>query len=205
MRDLSHQYNHIRSLHQQRDLPSQSFFQEALYSLAQIFVRHRAHHNFAITLLHRHHDLPTGYAMVHSHDSGSEDRCSMEQLGDDPIFPCAFHCCFDNGFDFVPYEYSARATPVPSRPFLSDVASYLHQHGLCEALAISCMTDPGQVWMESLSRDGNGTVAVPSSMEQPAWDKDHIVTEWAVVQDGLRNKVIAIKACNDKEPGHTRS
>lgn len=205
MKNLSHRYNHIRLLHQQRDLLARTSFQEALSSLAQIFVRHRANLNFAITLLHRHHDLPAGYAMVHSHDSMSEDRCSMEQLGDSSIFPYAFHCCFDNGSDFVPYEFSARAVPVPSRPFLSEVAACLRQHGLCEALAISCMTDPGQVWMESLSRDGSGTIAVTSSMDRLIWPEDYTVTEWAVIQDELQTEVIAIKGCNDKEPGHTRS
>lgn len=199
---LSQRYNQINLIHQQRVLSLQASFQDALSCIAQIFVRHQAHVHFAITLLHRHHDLPPGCAMVHSHGDLNEDSCSMERLGTRGIFPYAYHCCLEGEINFLPYEFSATPVPAPDKAFLAEVAAYLRQHSLCEAIAISYTADPQQVWIETMSRDHQGTTAVVVSKAQLPWHEDYTVTEWAVIQDDVGIRITAIKGCNDKEVGH---
>ena len=201
--DLSQRYNQIKLIHQQRHWPSQTLFRDALNHIAQIFAQYRANLKFGIALLHRHHELRPGCAMVHSRGPMGEDHCSMEQLGDRRIFPCAFHCGPDEDFDFLPYEFSALPVPAPDQTFLSALAAYLRQSELREAIAIIHIDDPGKAWVEHPSPDGYGTIAV-IAREQGIWDEGYTTTEWAVVQHELEVRATAIKACDDKEPAHTR-
>jgi hypothetical protein len=160
--------------------------------------------NFAIALLHRHHDLRPGYAMVHSRSSIDEDRCDMEPIGTRRMFPCAYHCC-DVSTDFLPYEFSSVSIPVPDKAFLSELASFLRQYNLYETIAIAHVDNRQQLWMERISQDGTGTIATAVSGDQVVLDENYTVTEWAVIQNDIETKVTAIKGCDDKEVGHTRT
>ena len=203
LHNLTQRYNQIKFLDEQSDWLPKASFQRALDSIAQIFVRHQAHFNFAIALLHRHYDLRPGFAMVHSRGSASEDRCDMELIGTRRIFPCAYRYC-DATMDFLPYEFSTVSLPVPDKVFLAELAAFLHQCNLYDLIAITHVDSRQQLWMERMSQDGTGTIATAVSGDQVVSDKNYMVTEWAVIQDDAEIEITAVKACDDKEPAHTR-
>lgn len=202
---LEARYNHIKYIDQQRAWLSRPDFFDALFDLAQIFVRHQAHDNFAITLLHRHHDLQPGYAMVHSQGAKGEDFCYMEELGSQPIFPCAYHYHLDGATEFAPYEFSSTPIPMPDEAFLREVAVYLRQCNLCEVVAVSHLDHFGQIWLESLAVDRQGTVAIVTQAGQELVGDDYVLTEWAIVQGDNGAQLMGTRACSDKESGHTRT
>lgn len=133
-----------------------------------------------------------------------EDYCSMEQVTDRRIFPCAFHCGLDEDVGFLPYEFSESPVPAPDQSFLSALAAYLRQTGLCETIAITNIDGHETRRVERLSPDGQGMIAVTADKEQEPWDKDYTTTEWAVIQEEGELRIVAVKKCDDKEPAHTR-
>lgn len=128
----------------------------------------------------------------------------MEQVRDRHLYPYAFRCCEGEELGFLPYEFSSTPVQVPAQSFLSALGQYLRDHGLDEIIAITQMEDRGKRWVEQLSSDGSGTIAVAASEEQECWDDGYVLTEWVVMQDGEEARVIGVKACDDKDPAHTR-
>lgn len=134
-----------------------------------------------------------------------EDHCSMEQVTDRRIFPCVFHCGLDEDVGFLPYEFFGIPVPAPDQSFLSALAAYPRQSGLHETIAITRIDGPETRRVERLSPDGQGMIAVMADKEQEPWDKGYVMTEWAVIQDEGEVRIAAVRACDDKEPAHTRN
>ncbi|KAF2158940.1 hypothetical protein M409DRAFT_30571 [Zasmidium cellare ATCC 36951] len=202
--DLSQRYNKIDFVHEQRSWLLHADARQVLLDLANIFIRHGANTNFAITLLHRHHQLHPGHAMIHVRDCSGADICSMEQLGTRQIYPCAYHCLLDQDTPFLPFEFSSDPLPTPDPSFLSDVANYLRLRNLCNRIGVSYTDGSQEVWTERLLDNGQGTIAVVASQDQASLDDNYIVTEWFVSQDENGINTVAIKGCNDQEVGHSR-
>lgn len=64
-------YNNIRLIDEHYEDLKGSQFARACNALCDIYLKHHAHRNFGIALLHRHHALPSEHVMVHSmNDAG---------------------------------------------------------------------------------------------------------------------------------------
>lgn len=190
--DLSLRYNSIEFLEQQRNaLESRTLYHD-LSAVSAIFLKHKANLQFGIALLHRHHDLPQGHAMVHSYDSHMEDTCRVAALDVREIYPSAYHL---HNEEFIPYEFSYSPTPTPASAFLAELAIFLKSRSLHRVLAL-CNTSPLEpCWMETLSPDGEGTVAkrIPQQLEETS--PGYIITEWGVLETSGGCQIRALKGC----------
>lgn len=202
--ELTERYNRIKFISEQRIWLSTASFCDALAELAQIFVRHRANNSFAIALLHRHLDLDPGYALVHSSKEHDTDICRAEELGARVIYPSAYHCDPERETLFSPFEFSSSPLSVPEDEFLIEIATCLRQRNMCEVIAISCLSDPTQAWIETSSHESQVTTAKVAKEKDILSLGDYVVTEWAVLQNSEEIELHATKVCDDKEVGHAR-
>lgn len=201
MAACSDRYNRIGFIGEQKSRLQSISLPSILYAIAQIIQNHQAHVDFGIALLHRHYDLPDGYAMVHSSGNSEEDTCTMERFGTRQLYPCSYH--FDSR-GFHPFEFSSAPTPVPRRDFLLEIAAFLQSRGLCHIFGLSHVRRTQEPWSERLSPDGRGTIATrqPHGIDFSMQEED--VTEWIIIEGIAGMEVKAFKTCVDTEAGHKR-
>lgn len=142
--------------------------------------------------------------MIHYDGPENEDYCNLERLDPRQAFPCSHHCHHDGHVQYLPYEFSSTPVPTPDLDFLSEVATYLRLHHLCDAIAVSHIANPRQPRSERLSDDGRGTIAKVIDNDQLLLDEECINTEWSVTQDDAGVSTVATRACKDREAGHVK-
>lgn len=198
--DLNHRYNRIAYIDEQRVALLRLMRNDSFDQIARIFSEHGAHLNFGMALLHRHHDLPSGHAMVHTPDGPDTDICRMERWGAREIFPSSYQLVRDG---FLPYEFTSERAPLPPTGFLAELATFLRNHGLSTLVAIAHLSPQGERWLENTTDDG--TISTRLSGEIHSWPTNHIITEWYIRHDEESIKMIASKACVDEPAGHRRT
>lgn len=193
-------YNAMRSL-----APQQSAVREAMQKglglmIAQIFVKHQMHRAYQLCLLHRHHDLPTGCAMVYTHAEPDKYTCRMQAIGLGKIFPCSYH--LSNG-RFLPFEFSSVSPKlVPSDEFCSELAAVLQKHELDREVGITKALPPEYLWKEELSVTGMiNTIAAPEDM---VTDENYNITQWSFKETSAGLEIKVLKICEETPAGHKR-
>jgi hypothetical protein len=77
---LNNRYNSMRPLSRQSLALRESQSNGIGPTIAQIFVKHQMHRDYHLALLHRHHILPTGYAVVHKREGPDGYTCSISAV-----------------------------------------------------------------------------------------------------------------------------
>ena len=189
-------YNQIKVLDQQRT----TIEPDLLESLHDLFVKHKSHEYFGISLLHRHHDMLQGHAMVQSQVGQGVVACRMQIAKSLILYPCAFYVTNEN--KFVAYEYTEEPTPVPATTFLSDLSSFLVSNDLRDRLALSSIQPKVQPVEERLLAQGLGTISTPLNGELDLSDIQGTITEWSFLpHPNGRRGIRAIKKCVESQAG----
>lgn len=198
--NLDHRYNRIAYVDEQRVALLRLTRNDSFEEIAQIFLKHGAHLSFGMALLHRHHELPPGHAMVHMPDGPDTDICRMEPWGAHETFPSSYQLFQDV---FLPYEFTSERVPPPPIGFLAELATFLRSHGLSTTVAITHLSNRGDRWLEHTTE--RGTTATRLTEKSNCWPGDHIVTEWYLREDDGAIKWIASKVCLTEPAGHRRT
>lgn len=169
--------------------------------IARIFLSHGAHLDYGIALLHRHHDLPPGHAMVHESEGPDTSICRIEPLGLREIFPSSHHLVED---DFLPYEFTYERVQPPPTDFLAELATFLMARGLSEIIAVTHLSSKTERWLESMTDNGTTSTRM-LERDDDLWPAGHIPTEWHMRQDEGTIEIIASKFCHDEPAGHRRT
>lgn len=170
-----------------------------LHNLGTIFVKHKSHTMFGVTLIHRHDCLPPGVVMVHSEMQHGADICRIEEYGARPQYPCAYHLTSQDNFE--PFEYSETPSHPPDKAFLSEVASFLQGKNLERTLGITQLSKFKTPLIETILQDGHGTIARQSQTELDACSADIVITEWGFSEEATQIHVRALKACTITDAG----
>lgn len=203
MAQINESYNNIRFVDDQCEILKDSLFECVRDSIRDIYLEHHAHYDFGIALLHRHHRLPPEHAMIHFRNNEGQDICYAERLGQRKICPCAYQLC---GGRFIPYEYSSAQTPVPDEDFLSELAICLRKNHLESLIAVSYVPFSDEIWLETLAREFEGTIATRVSITLDPFSGHHAITEWAIRGDPGVACMVPMKACRKLENGgHDRT
>ena len=189
------QYSRMRTFQDQRHSIDQSMLQ----SITEIFVKHHAHHQFGVILLHRHQDLRPGCVMVHTRTLLDQDICSMEPWGSRELYPISF--CLDSQKEFVPIEFSSTPATDPNLDFLSDMRSFLYENDLHEVLGISHLSPAERPWIEHLLPNGQGTISTLLGKEIESSGQAITATAWAFYPRSTGISVKVYKACVETESG----
>lgn len=199
--DRSDRYNRLHLIEEQQRAVGEIDFANLLRAAGHILLKHGAHLNFGISLVHRHHDLAPNCAMIHSYDALGSDTCHMERLVGVPMFPQAYHLDRDG---FLPYEYSFDPTDTPEAPMLDELAALLRREDASHLIGLFHVKELGAPWLERLSSRGNGTAAMRLP-QGTTLSSETIITEWIVRGDGPCEDLVAYKACEDTVAGHKRT
>lgn len=198
--ELGRRYNRIAYIDEQRVALLRLMQSDSFEEIARVFLKHGAHHNFGMALLHRHHKLPSGHAMVHTPDGPDTDICRMELLGTREIFPSSYQLVQD---DFLPFEFTSERIPSPPTDFLVELATFLRGHDLSTTVAITHLSNHGERWLEHTT--DKGTTAIRLTEESNSWPGDNIATEWYLRQDKGITQWSASRVCLVEPAGHRRT
>lgn len=195
-------YNSIPGIDDQVAALNRSAFSSVWVELCQAFIRHQAHKEFGVALLHRHLDLPSGYAMVHSWNEFGEDICRPEPVGLRKVFPSSYYLRRGR---FLAFEFTVDPTPTPSSEFLVDVLKVLQDHQLAHLIAVVHVGKGYDMRMEEMLEHDEGTIAT-------TWESDpkvfshYATTEWAFDDGDGKPHLVALKACKQEDNGgHSRT
>ncbi|KAK3045654.1 hypothetical protein LTR09_012786 [Extremus antarcticus] len=178
-----------------------------LHELAKMFVRHKLHEDFGISLLHRHDDIANDLVMVHTRSLEEDrqvDRCRPEILGLRPIFPILFFLYGQR--EYLPYEFSAhipkQSTQTPNKEFLEEFASFLQNRRLEDTLGLFRREGPEEHWLEQTLPQDTGTIATITALDNVV---GCVATRWIFVRT---EQTILVKTVADCIPtssaGHDR-
>lgn len=202
--ELTLRYNRIAHIDRQ-PLPASS---SLLQNLAELFVRHGVHSHFGVFLLHRHRALAHNSIMVHARPDVDTDICTMEELGRQDISPCTFLSQAPD--KFLPFEYElsptqAEAEPLPRKPFLMELGSFLWDRRLQDVFGLCRASPADDPWIERLLSEDGDTIA--TRVSRTISSLDGTITQWGFLREdegGIRIK--ALKACKESESGgHIRN
>jgi hypothetical protein len=161
---------------------------DVLTHAGKIFVQHRMHENFGLTLLHRHHDVPDGWVMVHQ-TSFDADLCVMEPAARSELHSQTWSLNPDGLF--VPIDFSTQPCLMPSLGFAADFKAMICSHGLVSVLGFTNLRKSQGTWVE---RDlPYGTIAVRN--EEASTDCNTIPTTWAFAYEKEQLKIRVVQSC----------
>ena len=190
-------YNNIPLLHQQQ----KCIWKSTLRSISEIFIRHNAHIDFGICLLHRHFEVDTNTAIIYVRAEDNTNIGGAEEQGLRDVRPCVFFT--SSREEFLPLEYEVLPVPndytVPTDVFLSELAAFLWDNELNTVLGLTRIAPSESPWVEFLSSDERRTIATRSFRELNSWDG--VITEWAFVPKDNKICIKAMKGCRELEGG----
>ncbi|KAK5163031.1 uncharacterized protein LTR77_010965 [Saxophila tyrrhenica] len=152
-------------LEEQHAALDESLFGSVIGPLSDLFVRHRAHLDYGISLPHRHQTLPPKHVMVHRQDHTGRDICRPESLPTSHAGICPRSYYLHEG-RFMPFGYSSTHIPEPPPAFLLELGEFLRANSLDNILAVRSVTAEDSLWLETMSPDLSGTISVRRSGEQ---------------------------------------
>jgi len=189
--DYISSYNGIPTI----DKQTQVVGREVLLCAAQIFYTYAQHTDFAIFLVHRHHDLVKGQAFVRSIPEPNVITASAEDVGGTKIYGSSF--CFTPG-GWLPVEYQRHETTNPNPQFLEDYARFLVEHKLIDVLGLAHLSPDSKTWVEYEFADKTESWAGSIGEKDMV---DTVTTEWRISCDGGVHNVTAHKECYKPEAG----
>lgn len=201
--EVSRCYNTIAHIEQQHTSTSPAVLQR----LAELFVRHRAHDNFGIFLLHRHGSIAPNSIMVHKRDHPDTDTCVEEELESRAMSPCSFLSYTRD--EFIPFEYETppqtKDAYLPTAAFLLELGNFLWDQQLQKTFGLCKVSPFDDPWIENLLGDKGDTIATRSP--QSISTLDGTITQWAFLSDqGGSVRIKPVRACTTTESGgHKRT
>ena len=169
-------------------------------TIAQIFVKHQMHRDYHLAVLHRHHILPTGYAMVYQREGPDKYTCSMQVIELEKTFPSSYHLSDGR---FVPFEFSLAEPRIkPSDGFFSELSDILHEHGLDHEIGITKALPPEHLWKEELCE--TGMICTRIDAEDKMSVENCVITQWAFQETSCGLEITAVRACEETPAGHRR-
>lgn len=177
-----------------------------LQQLAKILIRHGAHREYSIKLLHRHFDISPGHVMVNRWVRKNVSQCTMEPVNQSSVYPCAYLAL---NHELVPYEYGEEAVTEPNADLAREAVDYLESKDLHHILGIGASLPSDQPWIEHQLADSAGTVTTPLTeldLGDFADDTTHIInTEWLIEETEGKIVLRQWKGCVDtKNDGHKK-
>ena len=177
-------YNQIKPFHEQtHDIDAND-----LSTLAEVLVKHGEQSCWGIALLHRHHELPAGHAMVRLQTDTDEEICRIKPLGENKLYPVSLYCsppyAGAEKATFVEFEYSTHRTTGLSDDCLEEFASVLEHQKNSTVLGLSHVSPTQKQRVETLLPDNTGTITTPLLHEIDVSKPGVVVTLWGILSNG---------------------
>ena len=178
--------------------------------LGQIISNHGMHHQLAVSLLHKHYDIPTNAVMTRTSNNSDAIHVEPRQYKDRYV-PC--HWSYDRSLGWVavefidPLKWQASITPVTTSPeatpdLFNEFSNFLERidatatYGLMTLHAFHALdVDPKKNTIhETTYQNGCGSQI---SIKKPNYEADPIEALWLAEPDSLtgNNKPRAIYIC----------
>ena len=181
---------------------------EVLLDLGHLFVRHELHHNWGVTTLHRHADIPADHVMVNMRQSPDLEICepqSLRSLSRTALFPTSLLLNEDQRFQAYEYEVGVQRTALPL-DFLCDLRELLLSRHVEQVIALATTPKPAfSTKIETLILEDDGSVrgmrSTPQAIFQGQSEGVNITTTSWIFRQGSEVEILEVKACRTLPTG----